>query len=517
MVSRFFTEARAATRIGHSNIIEVMDFGQTPDGLNYIVMELLEGLTLGDRLKLEGELSIDSAQHISLQLTAGLQASHAVGIIHRDLKPDNIFLIDRDGDAEFVKILDFGLAKLTQGGGGALAHKTRSGSVLGTPHYMSPEQCEGKAVDDRADIYSLGCIIFQMVTGRVPFPGDGFGEVLIKHLRELPPMPSKLNPKTTPSLERIILHALAKKPEFRFQTMEEFRIALTNPERFGRALEGEGLTRDTFEVLNPDFAARQNITLSDDMLQPTGEDFAPAGARRVTDEDFAPPGADVVMMQQPIDLDERQITLREDVATSLHQIAAKKKSGGPGLIVAGAMILLGVAAGALALGLTPRYAEVLVTSQPAGAQLYFDGRMLGQTPLMTRLPTARAPWSVILRKEGFDDTPQVLHRGKSNVEINLKALATPAPPVVVVPPEPAIVKTTPPPSPVVLHETTPRVEHKPAPIPKEKPPTAELPKYKPKSRVKSSPPAADEVATPKPRREATTPKPRNDTLLVPDF
>src|SRR5438094_917656 len=114
-------------------------------------------------------------------------------------------VIHLDGDSEFVKILDFGLAKLVMGGSGALQHKTATGSVLGTPHYMAPEQCEGKEVDHRVDVYALGCIMYQMLTGRVPFTGEGFGEVLIKHLREPPQMPSKINPKVTPAVEKIIL------------------------------------------------------------------------------------------------------------------------------------------------------------------------------------------------------------------------------------------------------------------------------------------------------------------------
>ena len=147
MIARFFNEARAVTQIGHENIVDVQDFGQTPDGDSFIVMELLEGFSLGDKLKQEGALSIPRATHIALQLADGLSAAHARGIIHRDLKPDNIFLIPRGGDPDFVKILDFGLAKLT-GPSQAMSHQTKTGSLLGTPHYMAPEQAENvKKVD----------------------------------------------------------------------------------------------------------------------------------------------------------------------------------------------------------------------------------------------------------------------------------------------------------------------------------------------------------------------------------
>src|SRR5436305_4433594 len=115
-----------------------------------------------------------------------------------------------------------------------MQHKTKTGSLLGTPHYMAPEQAESaKNIDHRVDVYALGCLLFQMLTGRVPFPGDGYGEVLVKQLMEPPPLPSRLNPAVPPTLEKIVLHALAKKPDFRFQSMEAFRAALRDPQRFG--------------------------------------------------------------------------------------------------------------------------------------------------------------------------------------------------------------------------------------------------------------------------------------------
>src|SRR5262249_22810563 len=157
------------------------------------------------------------------------------------LKPDNVYLVERLGRSNFVKILDFGLAKLTQGGG-AMSHKTRAGSVLGTPHYMAPEQCEGKPdIDHRVDVYALGCILYQMLCGRVPFPGEGFGEVLVKHRREPPVVPSRLNPQVPRAVEAIILHALAKSKEFRFQSMAEMGKALRDPDKWARQLDGEAL------------------------------------------------------------------------------------------------------------------------------------------------------------------------------------------------------------------------------------------------------------------------------------
>jgi serine/threonine protein kinase len=235
MVSRFFTEARAASQIHHENVVDIQDFGQTPDGDNFIIMEYLEGDTLAVRMKAqEGPLDVARAIRIANLITEGLAAAHAQGVIHRDLKPDNIYLVRRGAEADFPKILDFGLAKLTGGPGQINAnHKTRTGSVLGTPHFMAPEQCEGKStIDARADIYSLGCILYQMLTGDLPFPGEGFGEVLVKHLREPVPSARRHNPQVSEALDKVVMHCLAKRREYRFQSMLDVGRALRDPERF---------------------------------------------------------------------------------------------------------------------------------------------------------------------------------------------------------------------------------------------------------------------------------------------
>ncbi len=230
MVSRFMTEARAASQIGHDHIVDILDFGQSPEGENFMIMEYLEGQTISSRIRAAGKLDVMTVLHITMQIVDALQTAHAKGVIHRDLKPDNIYLIRRAGTADYVKILDFGLAKLLTGTEGQ-NHKTSSGSVLGTPHYMAPEQCEGKTtIDGRADLYSVGCIMYQMLTGELPFPGEGFAEVLIKHLSEPPPMVRERLPQTPASVEKLILHCLAKSRDHRFQTAEELLWAIHDPE-----------------------------------------------------------------------------------------------------------------------------------------------------------------------------------------------------------------------------------------------------------------------------------------------
>ena len=232
VVSRFVTEAKSVNQIGNEHIVEIHDFGNTSDGEFYFIMEFLQGEALSDRLKRSAPLDAGRALAIAAQVTDALGASHQHGIIHRDLKPENIYLITKGHVPDFVKVLDFGLAKLTLGDE-KVSHKTRTGSVMGTPYYMAPEQCEGKAnIDHRADIYSLGVILFEMLTGKVPFGGEGYGEIIVKHITSAVPSPRAINPLLPQSLEAITLRALAKSREQRFQTMEEFATALLDPERY---------------------------------------------------------------------------------------------------------------------------------------------------------------------------------------------------------------------------------------------------------------------------------------------
>jgi serine/threonine-protein kinase len=232
IVSRFFNEAKAVNDIGHQNIVDIVDFGKMPTGhggpdIVYFVMEFLDGESLASRVR-KGGVSMQETLHIMSQCCSALSASHNKKIVHRDLKPDNIYLCPRGNDKNFVKILDFGIAKLTGDSGQSM--KTRTGLVIGTPTYMSPEQCEGKGhIDHRSDVYSLGVVMYELLTGRVPFPGDGFGEVLVAHLTRTPENPSALNPDIPPEIEALVLHAIEKDKNRRFQDMAEFQAAIENP------------------------------------------------------------------------------------------------------------------------------------------------------------------------------------------------------------------------------------------------------------------------------------------------
>ncbi len=231
VVQRFFQEAKAVNKIGNEHIVEIHDFGITPEGDHFYIMEFLEGRTLASVIHHERALAIMRALHVGAQVASALSAAHAAGIIHRDLKPDNVMLTTRLGDPDFVKLLDFGLAKMFAGGQSAV--KTAAGVLLGTPQYMSPESCESRPnVDHRTDIYALGILLFQMLTGVLPFDGETMGEVLVKQVTQLPPPLRAINANIPSSVEQIVLRCLAKQPDARFPTMLALREALLEPDRY---------------------------------------------------------------------------------------------------------------------------------------------------------------------------------------------------------------------------------------------------------------------------------------------
>jgi serine/threonine-protein kinase len=228
LLARFLNEARAANAIRHPNIIEILDSGMLADGTPFLVMELLEGESLGTRLRQTGALSIPTAVDFAYQTASALGAAHAKGIVHRDLKPDNLFVIPdpHDSNRERIKVLDFGIAKLQQGSVGDSV-KTRTGTLMGTPIYMSPEQCRGtRTVDHRSDIYSLGVIFYEMLVGQPPFVSEGFGELVNMHLNVAPAPVRSKRPEITPALDAIVMKMLAKNPEERYAQMADFQAAL---------------------------------------------------------------------------------------------------------------------------------------------------------------------------------------------------------------------------------------------------------------------------------------------------
>ena len=369
VVSRFVNEARVVNQIGHDHIIDIHDFGSTPAGDYYFIMEYLLGEMLSDQRGHQVAFAPARALNIVAQIADALGASHEQGVIHRDLKPDNIFLITRDGRPDFVKVLDFGLAKLTHTSGAVPAYTTDAGMVMGTPYYMSPEQCEGRAaLDHRTDIYSLGVMLFEMLTGHVPFAGEGYGEVMTKQISLPPPPARRFVPDLPFALEEILSRALAKDPDARFQTMAEFREVLLSAE----------------SALLPPPAAVVESALEASMSAPEPYAYQSFVHQHLGEVDEA------------IDLRPRRSRWGMLVLGGAAALAVVAVANGG---------VRGHAPQPLAHAAPPKRpttVRVNFSSDPAGATVSrSDGAVLGVTPLSTEIPYSDRPVDYRLQKDGY--------------------------------------------------------------------------------------------------------------------
>jgi len=451
VVSRFMTEAKAVNQIGNEHIVDVHDFGNTSSGEFYFIMEYLQGEALADCLKRERVFQPARALHIAAQVADALAASHRHGIIHRDLKPENIFLINRGNTTDFVKVLDFGLAKLLQNEE-KVTHKTRTGSVMGTPYYMAPEQCEGKAtLDQRCDLYSLGVILYEMLTGRVPFGGDGYGEIIVKHITQPPPSPRAINPQLGASHEAILLRALAKRREDRFASMEQMRDALLDPERY--LATAPPLPRP----LSPDSlagtpAARDEVTTN------MGNERAPLpstfrhGAGELIGDDLEVPRSS-----------------RKGLVVTV--IVAALVAAGGGYVLLGHR---GAPAPAVAAAPpapspsapappppAPARTVIKFDSRPEGAAVVRkdDGAPVGVTPCEYAVPTGKAAIAFIFRKPGFEESSVSMVPEAPNAALSVNLTADRG----VAAPEPEPTHPTTARSPH-SRSSTPRPKHTPKPV-----------------------------------------------------
>ncbi|MEO8702606.1 MAG: protein kinase [Kofleriaceae bacterium] len=277
LVERFRREARAASKIGHPNIVDVTDSGITGDGSVYFVMEYLEGVELGSIIEREGAIDVARALKIATQICRALAAAHTQGIVHRDLKPENVFLINRDGAADVVKVLDFGIAKTTEAEAARERRLTSPGMAMGTPEYMSPEQAAGRPADARCDVYALGAIMYEMTTGIPPYSGDNFMEILTKKATQDPPPPITVRKDLADAVSNLVMAAMARNPDDRPQTMETLEYEL-NKCLAGRGVAVAqilGMTTDANVVatLNPGLSMRN---LEEGIVVPRPQTSSPA-------------------------------------------------------------------------------------------------------------------------------------------------------------------------------------------------------------------------------------------------
>jgi eukaryotic-like serine/threonine-protein kinase len=403
ITDRFLQEAKAASSIGNAHIIDISDFGQLPDGSTYFVMEWLDGKPLGKVLEEVRPVPVIRLTNVANQIADALAAAHQRGIVHRDLKPDNIFLIKRGAEPDFVKILDFGIAKVSSG----TSKLTRAGSVFGTPHYMSPEQAAGAPVDSRTDIYALGVILYEMASGRVPFDADNFMGILTQHMYKAPvPIRALVPPQDVPpGLEAIILKALSKKPEQRYQTMEELG---TDLDKLNRGMIPEAV---------PEMMSR-------------------SGGFNVPADFFKERGMPAPVPATPLEgASRRRWGVYAGVAGVAAAIAivvgifAKSSSSTASLSPPAAAVLTTPSPAPTPVTPTPPVTaakvdakHVLVAADPLDAHVFLDGQDLGTPPLNLDVPVGQK-LNIEVRRDGFRTQTFVVDGAQSKLKVKLVGAA----------------------------------------------------------------------------------------------
>ncbi len=430
IVNRFFNEAKATTSIKHPGIVEIFDFGYMASGHAFLIMEFLEGMSLARRLKTRGRMGEGEAAMLLRAVCSALSAAHAKGIVHRDLKPDNIYMVT-DGDSptgDRPKVLDFGIAKLTDIGLAGTATKT--GAVMGTPTYMSPEQCKGTGdVDHRADLYSLGCIFYELITGRPPFSKLGAGELIGAHIYAQPEPPSKYNPAISKDSEMLIMALLQKRPEKRPQTCKELGQRLSQlAQNLGwiTVTSPEGITARSLNELSTgpimmppqssldERLAETVLPLGESGSEPTTPfgsqpDVGEAPSIYLTHEDAPQPGASLDALEQPT-------TLSGAASQSLHELAPKQRSR-KGLVIGLLSAITIGAAAMVAVKLTNTEGNTVqaatpTPSAPPAKELVVDKPVetkalpVETTPLPVETTPAAKP-AVVAKKQPIPRRPPV--------------------------------------------------------------------------------------------------------------
>jgi serine/threonine protein kinase len=431
---RFFLEAAAASKLSHPNTIVVYDYGQGEEGIYFIAMEYLAGMTLERHLKTKGPLEPKSAIHVGLQVASSLRDAHEQGLVHRDLKPGNIMFAPRGGDQFFVKVLDFGLVKVVSGEEKEDLGLTRSGVVMGSPRYMAPEQVRTLPVDHRTDIYSFGATLYHALTGAPPFSGGKAFDAMTAHVTTPPPAFKTTWPDcpASPRLEAAIMKCLEKKPEARFQTMEELMIELHScmNEALGNISSGSsylaGASIPGLQIIaeksdsNPSIQAKRIDGLTSSPNLAAG---SPSGAFSA-----------IRALEGPLPI-----------------VSPPKPSPLKWIVLGGALILTAGVIGTVVALLpgdepetttvqaqpsepaddeepevtAPAVSPVAVVSEPVGAAVRHDGRDLGDTPLQVPVPTGEQ-WELELTMEGYEPRRVTVLAGQPQMMVRLRRVAAAA-------------------------------------------------------------------------------------------
>jgi serine/threonine-protein kinase len=436
MVSRFISEARAVNQIRHRNIIDIFSFGLLPDGRHYYVMEVLEGRSLEDVVKERGRLTPDEAMPILRQLARALGAAHAAGIYHRDIKPENVFLGFDDDGQPVPKLLDFGIAKLHADEG---RHKTRSGTPMGTPLYMSPEQIRGGPIDHRADIYSFGVLVHEILTGSVPFDGTSVIDVLMKHTSAQAPAMSSVCADVPGALDAPVLHMLEKEPAHRPPTIvaavDALLVAAGVPAASPSLTAGGSLAvrgggaASMFPVGPVDRSAAEARTVE------AGRTLR--GAERAVVGSRPPPGRRALW---PAAAGAALVAVAAIVVARAPTAPAEEApptAAAPGErspVVASAPVAVPLASlAAPPPSAAPRPSTVTLTirATPPDAEVWRGGDKIGIASAPIELPRAEGNVELVLRKPGFQDKPVDVPAGEAStlsVELLPLRVRPPRPP-----------------------------------------------------------------------------------------
>ena len=418
VLRRFHLEALAVSKLKHPNTIQIFDFGETDDGLLYIAMELLEGRPLAKVLGDEKQVSVERALHIIEQTAKSLREAHSKGIVHRDLKPDNIFLQSVGEDGDFAKVLDFGVAKVAEGDGQQKT-LTKAGSIFGTPKYMSPEQSRGGEIDARSDIYAMGIILYELLTGRVPFNADNPLGILIKHLQEQPPTFQQIRPDLViPEQVELFVHRmLAKAVDQRPQTAEAVIREIQNLRKALPPLFRSVVTRADAEAAGVEIQTLSVTSIDTDFGGGLG-------------------GGDTITR-----------------ARTIHELQHKRKRW-PLVAMAALVLLIGSAGGIYAslpnldkgyygfttmdeveIGQVPEFdvdsIVVTLVSDPEGATVVNDkGQTIGQTRLTLRRNKGAPAERYTIKKDGFRDYVRAIEFDQDDaIVFKLEPIEQPKPPV----------------------------------------------------------------------------------------